>query len=173
MSSIDEASFAVERDVIRDCVADGSGCPGSIDDLATSNTSLTVSNCPVVAGVSLLLEIEHTFVNDLDIRLTHAGQSVAISSPACAGDNINAIYSETGNTEVCNEVTRTPGDQPQNTNTAVFGFFRPLDPLTAFVGGEGNGLWSLSVQDQAIGDTGTVVNWGLNLICTDQVENPL
>lgn len=149
---------------------------------ATNNTpvaivdSTTVTSTVVIAGagpylwdVDLLTTITHTFPGDLDITLTSpAGTSVTITTDN-AGTNDNAF-----NGTFWNDDADPDGVPPYTTNAgmvtdqtyAVGVTATPLTPeeaLGAFRGQDPNGTWTITVSDDAAGDTGSLANWTLDV----------
>ena len=53
-----------------------------------------------------------------------------------------------------------------NNAPAISGTYQPLSPLSALIGESMTGTWTLTVQDMASGDGGSLTGWGLN-ICSE------
>ena len=125
--------------------------------------------CDVGAGITDLrvtLQVTHTWVGDLDFNLSHddTGTSALIvnrpGEPAlgafgCDGDDIDAILFDGalgGDVE----------DQCAGAVPTIDGEFTPSpDALSAFAGESLSGDWTLTVIDNAGGDTGTLDTWCL------------
>lgn len=131
---------------------------------------------------NLFLNIEHTWVGDLEVRLTSPeGTIVSVferpgipflpGSFGCSGDNIVAkFYDAAPNTAT--DFDNTCGDMP-----AIAGDFQPLGPFSAFNGENAQGIWTLTIIDNAGGDTGALLNFDLTLCgvtgCDDAAEGPM
>ena len=105
---------------------------GVVSSLAVRGTGANVTN-----GFNLDIELVHTWIGDLIVTLeSPSGTSVILHSRAGgSADNIIGNY----------PLTLTPS---QSLSTLVG---EPLD-----------GMWSLSISDNAGQDLGTLVSWGIN-----------
>ena len=129
-------------------------------DLATVSADFTVSGVPAIpTDINVGLDISHSWVGDLVVTITSpAGTSVEllnnIGGPGfgCAGDNLDLILDDQA------AATYADLDATCNNLPAVAGTFQPLNPLSAFAGEDVNGTWTISVEDLAGGDGGTVNN---------------
>ncbi|MBK8913126.1 MAG: proprotein convertase P-domain-containing protein [Phycisphaerales bacterium] len=107
-----------------------------------------------IADVDVELEITHTFLGDLDIRLSHNATSVFLWQDACVGnDNMNVTADDEAGAVVC--ATPTLGSYAPSTAGG--------GALSAFDGQNANGAWTLAIDDDAGGDTGILVRWKLNI----------
>ncbi|MEK7257032.1 MAG: proprotein convertase P-domain-containing protein [Bacteroidota bacterium] len=91
----------------------------------------------IVKDIKVHLDITHPFVGDLMVRLT---------SPA--GTQATLRNREGGS-----------GD---NLSAVLQG-----EMLQAFAGERAHGLWTLTVEDQAVRDSGTLNSWGIELDCEE------
>ncbi|MEW5850976.1 MAG: proprotein convertase P-domain-containing protein [Myxococcota bacterium] len=128
--------------------------PRAISDNATVTSVISVADTGSAAKVVLILEdLRHTYDADLDISLiSPAGTSLNISSDnGGSGDNYLGTVFQDG----CPAVTG---------GTAPFsGCFSPEVPLAGLVGQTITGNWTLSIADDAGGDTGTLNAWTLGI----------
>ena len=121
-----------------------SNAPGTSipDSSATGITdTVTVSGCAgTVNEIIVGLDITHTFIGDLEVSLENPnGDSVVIHDRAGgSSSNVEGFY----------PVTLTPDNA-----------------LSGLTGSAGDGDWTLSVSDNAGGDTGTLNQWGVSLAC--------
>ncbi|MBK8913409.1 MAG: proprotein convertase P-domain-containing protein [Phycisphaerales bacterium] len=107
-----------------------------------------------IADVDVELEITHTFLGDLDIRLSHNATNVFLWQDACVGnDNMNVTADDEAGAVVC--ATPTLGSYAPSTAGG--------GALSAFDGQNANGAWTLAIDDDAGGDTGFLVRWKLNI----------
>jgi len=154
-----------------------SGSPGSaISDALPVQEQLNVSAADTyIWDVDLTLEITHTWSSDLDITLTSPSGTVVIITTDNGGGNDNVFNGtlfdddavDVTPTNIVTDFTYT------NLTTAT-----PLgieSALGAFIGEDPNGDWTLDVVDDAGGDNGTLVSWGLDIVTLDQipVNDPL
>ena len=118
------------------------------------------SACNATAG-STTVGIDHTFVNDLDIRLTSPeGTTVTIIDNTDGGANNfcqTLLDDEAGTTSIQTAV---------DANAPFNGSWTPANPLSAFDGEDPNGAWTLEVQDFYSQDTGSIRAFSV-LISTD------
>lgn len=121
---------------------------------AGGTSSIAVSDAGLVQDVNLAVNITHTFDGDIALSLiSPQGTTVSLANKrGSSGDN----YSNT----VFDDQAATPisGGSPPFT-----GSFRPETPLSALNGESGAGTWQLKVVDNASSDSGTIVNWTLEL----------
>jgi gliding motility-associated-like protein len=171
-------------------------CTGESVDLDLSYT-LTASDCPpetfsnptdiaipagpsissdiVVSGISpstfstsmlesVCLNIDHAFTADLDIYLECPdGTQIALcEDEGGGGDNF---------TGTCFIVSGVPSI---TTGSAPFtGEFTPEEPFSMLTGCDVNGTWSLIVDDDLSGITGTLLDWSITFACTNDVESTI
>jgi cysteine-rich repeat protein len=105
-------------------------------------TTLVVPATPVCAigGISVSMDITHTWRGDLIVDLL---------SPA--GTTVR-LHNRTGSS--ADDIVGTYGLD-----------LTPAQPLSGFSGQDPAGTWTLTVSDNAGGDTGTLNGWGLNINC--------
>ncbi|MGD9583559.1 MAG: proprotein convertase P-domain-containing protein [Lysobacterales bacterium] len=144
--------------------------PVPIADVAASSSTIVVSGAgTTLTSVDLLTAIQHTFAADMDITLTSpAGTIVTLGTDNGAGND--DVYNGTAWDDQAN-----PGGQvPYTTNNGLVTdqlyanlvTATPLVPegaLSAFLGQDPNGTWTLTVTDDLAGDTGSINNWTLNV----------
>jgi uncharacterized repeat protein (TIGR01451 family) len=118
------------------------------------------SSCDTSAG-STTVGIDHTFVNDLVVRLTSpAGTTVTVISNADgSGNNLCQV--------LLDDDSGAPSIQTSVTANAPFtGTWTPHSSLADFDGEDPNGTWTLEVQDFFSADTGSIRAFSV-LISTD------
>ncbi|MBT5738963.1 MAG: hypothetical protein HN891_04645 [Planctomycetes bacterium] len=113
------------------------------DNLPPVIRIIEVTQAGLVDDVDVALDLTHTWIGDLAISIANpSGTSVNLhSQTGGSSDDINAIYDDDGN----------PG------TTA------PSSPLSAFDGASGLGNWTLTISDNAGGDSGSLLTWGLDI----------
>jgi subtilisin-like proprotein convertase family protein len=140
------------------------GCPIAILDLTTINSTATVSGLPArITDVNVILDITHTFPGDLDVTLTSpGGTAIELFTDVCASnDNILATLDDSAATSI-------------GTICPVNGtFLREGGQVTEpFAGENPNGVWTLTVFDDAGADTGTLNGWSLEITSTAAAPPP-
>ncbi len=132
---------------------------GGVSSTIQVNDSFTISD------LNLSLDISHTYINDLRIKLTSPqGTEVYVFDRGCGNqDNIVVTFDdEASSTMDCS-------------NMASGNTYQPANPLSAFDGENTQGTWTLTVSDHYSQDTGTLNSWSLN-ICEMQLgisDNPV
>jgi subtilisin-like proprotein convertase family protein len=127
---------------------------------ATANTVVTsqivFANSLItnIFDIDVELNITHTYVQDMTLKLTSPqGTVVVLQAEACGEENdINAIYDDSGNEITCSAIA-----------PAISGRVKPFQMLSLFNGENPNGTWTLTVQDPWNGDGGTLNNWKINI----------
>ncbi len=119
----------------------------------TVESALTISERFQIQNVAVTLDISHTWVGDLAVKLiSPSGTEVALFSNQCGDfDNVFATFSDRGTTLVC------IGDP------VITGDIFPETALSAFNGEFSDGLWRLEINDAFAGDGGSLNSWSLNL----------
>jgi subtilisin-like proprotein convertase family protein len=121
---------------VEECVQPNLAIP---DNNATGVTSsLTVATGGEITWARVYIDLTHTYIGDLRVRLTSpAGTSIMLHDRSgSSSDDILGWY---------------PDD------------LTPAGDLAAFLGEDMAGTWTLTVSDHAGWDTGTLVEWCLNL----------
>ena len=140
------------------------GLPVAIPDNSTTGATSTLSvGTPVtLASVQVRVELTHTWVGDLFIKLrSPAGTEVVLldrpgysgSGFGCSNDNMNVTF---GDAAILVPETHCLGTNPWLTGPA-----RAVGLLSAFNGQSSLGDWILTVSDRASSDLGTLVDWEL------------
>ena len=130
---------------------------GGLDSTATvSGVSGPITN------VSARVTATHTWVGDVRIQLTSPGGTtitlldrpgVPASTYGCSADNINILFAD------------GQPDPESLCNTGVWAVTDaspvPGDAFADFSGEDANGTWTLNINDNGPGDTGSLVSWEL------------
>lgn len=150
-----------------------SDIPKSLPNGTSSvSSNLTVSGSGTIADVNVSVNMDHVWVGDLGFTLSKGGANVKIidrpgvpaSTYGCSGDNIVATLDDAAGTAV-------EGQCASSTPT-INGTFSPNNALSAFNGLDGNGTWTLTVQDDyPSADSGTLNSWRVE-ICTSGGTTP-
>ncbi len=120
--------------------------------ISTRRSNITVGSSGVITGVRILnMNIQHTWIADLTITLTHieTGTTARLLTNICLNeDNIIGNFEDGGSAIPC----------PPNGGT-----YDPETPFSAFIGESLAGTWELEVDDNANLDGGSIVAWSLEL----------
>jgi hypothetical protein len=143
-----------------DCMTTGADIPDN-DPTGLSET-ITISSGGTVEDLNISLDVTHTWVGDIIVTIEHNGTTVTLMDrpgvPAgtfgCSDDNISAVFDDEAGTSTVEDVC--PGTDP-----GLNGDFLPMEALSAFDGMDYNGDWTLTISDNATGDTGTLDSWCL------------
>ena len=117
-------------------------------------STVDVAATGTVDDVDVKVDIRHTFVGDLEVRLiSPAGTKVAAGQPARRPRQLRQQRDR--------HVRRRGGEPlpPNPSDLAIVGTFRPSQPLSAFDGQNLNGTWRLEVRDGFQADIGTLNAW--------------
>jgi subtilisin-like proprotein convertase family protein len=130
---------------------------------AGTSTVINFADSGTINDVIVELSVTHSWVGDLIVSVEHDGTMVTLvdqpgvpaSTFGCSGNNISASFDDTaamGVEGVC------PATDP-----VINGAFNAVVPLSAFDGDDVNGDWTLTISDNAAGDTGTLDQWCLDI----------
>jgi subtilisin-like proprotein convertase family protein len=137
------------------------------DNVPTGITSVIVvpPGAPSVGDLDVDLNVTHSWVGDLSISLMRAATTsmifdrpgVPATTFGCSGNNLDIVLDDQG--------TDGSVDGSCTTGTPAYpvpgGRYTPDNPLAPFNGGTATGTWTLTVADNALGDTGTLDSWAL------------
>lgn len=129
------------------------------DDAVTTVTSEIVVNADApVQNVIVAMNISHTWVGDLSVRLiSPQGTSVQLVTEQCENENnINAVFDDAGIPLIC-------GNDP-----VINGTIQPEEALAAFNGVSPEGIWTLEVSDGFAEDGGAINSWSLDICTTEE-----
>ena len=128
----------------------------TIPDLTTVASTITVAGFTgSVADLNLGINLNHSFVGDLVISLTHNDVTVIVANGADAGSNDFTIRLD-------DEAGRSVQTLPVSGGLTVAGTFIPNGALAAFDGMDPNGVWTLTIQDAFGEDSGVLNGWQLD-----------
>lgn len=135
----------------------------AIPDNATVSDTLNVAGGGTLTDLNVLIKANHTWVGDLIFKLKNVGtgeEIALIDRPGrtttgfgCSGNNIDAAMDDEG--------TRAAETTCDAAPPTLNGSLIPNEALTMYDGDNLNGDWTLTVSDNAGGDTGTLVSWCL------------
>lgn len=127
---------------------------------ATGTSGTTSSTLAVPGGGGSVVDVDvldlvgtHTWMNDLDFRLTSPeATTVLFMDRACgSADNFDINFDDSA----------APGPWPCPPTDG--GTYQPSNLLSAFSGEDAAGNWTLLITDNAGGDSGNLQSWGLRI----------
>ncbi len=132
---------------------------GAVSTINVSGLTAPISN------VAVSVYVTHTFDSDLTFKLTgpDATAVTLATHRGSSGDNFGSACTPLTSRTTFDDSAATP----IRTGVAPFvGTFQPEQPLAAFngkIGSAANGTWTLTVVDDFVLDTGTLLCWSLHL----------
>lgn len=129
------------------------------DEGTVTESVITITDDFFVANVNVTVNIEHTWVGDLQIKLIAPDGStevILVDSQGFNGDNFtNTVFDDDAPNSI-------------NSGSAPFtGTFSPQGSLADFNGLQSAGDWTLHILDQSDDDGGNLLNWSLKL-CSNE-----
>ncbi len=127
-----------------------------VPDLMTVIDDLVVAHPGIICDLNVSVQINHTWIGDLEIRLEHVdtGTVAVLYDNECGNfDNLDITLDDAAGLPV-----------GSNCATPYTGTYMPVSPLSAFNGEAAAGTWRLSVADQAGADVGTLNEWCLDFL---------
>ncbi|GAB5398638.1 MAG: hypothetical protein Aureis2KO_02230 [Aureisphaera sp.] len=129
--------------------------PVGPDAGTTTISTITITDDFTINDVNVNLNIDHTWVGDLDIQLIHPDNTTSVTIIDRVCGNCQNFTDTTLDDEATDPIA---GGTPPFT-----GSFQPSEPLSAFDGLSSIGDWTLVITDNANQDGGTLLDWSLNL----------
>jgi subtilisin-like proprotein convertase family protein len=141
--------------------------PALIPDNDPAGITRTILiNAPfTITDLNVSVNLTHPFVGDLKIRLTHVDTATSVLlldrpgltdlDMVCGGADIAATFDDAAGAFADDLCAATP--------PAIDGSVQPTEPLSAFDGQSISGIWQLNLSDNAVGNTGALFAWCLQL----------
>ncbi len=147
--------------------------PSAIPDncnpgLLEETISITVPAGSTITDLNISLQIEHSWVGDLNAELespsgtiipffhrpgTTSGSCMTNFGFGCGADDLDVTFDdESANTYIDFENTCN------GTSPAIFGDFMPQSPFSSFDGEDPQGTWLIRIQDNAAADIGSLLS---------------
>ncbi|WP_223786952.1 fibronectin type III domain-containing protein [Marinicella meishanensis] len=140
------------------------------NDPAGVDMQLVVGDAGNILDLLVEVKADHTWVGDLIFTLTHEDTGTAVTLMdrpgftgtgfGCGNDNVDAIFDDASGLPVESECAATP--------PAIGGVVQPQQALSAFIGEDIGGTWTLNANDNAGFDTGQLTS----LCLIPSVEDP-
>ena len=124
-----------------------------------TNSVITVTNDISISDVNVTVNIQHTWVGDLEIVLVAPDTTTEVQ-----------LFNQTGGSDddFVNTIFDDQAATPIASGTAPFtGSFQPVGDLSTFNGMSSLGDWTLRITDNADGDGGQLTDWTLELCGND------
>ncbi|MEH1007639.1 zinc-dependent metalloprotease family protein [Winogradskyella sp. ECml5-4] len=157
-ASIDCTTYSDENANL--AIDDGLGEGGTPSNGAPLVRTINVPDNFTIESLKFNVDIEHTFVGDLLVRLIHPNGGttlVNVWSGNCASSDDIVIEFEDGAPAIDCDFT---GDG----NT-----YSPFEPLSTFEGLSSQGDWTILIADFFAGDTGILKSWSLEF-CSESLS---
>lgn len=150
-------------------IPDGVAGGGVIGPGAIVQSSINVppNTCPLgIKDVNIIVNVSHAWVGDLaaGVKAPNGTFVSLLDRPGvpanlfgCPNDNISAIFDDQAGTPV---ETACNGSSP-----AIGGNVRPTSSLAPLNAASANGVWTLYLQDFALGDAGALQSWAVDFTC--------
>lgn len=121
-----------------------------------------------VGDLNIDLDITHTWVGDLIVTVEHNATSVTIvdrigftgTGFGCNSNDLLVIVDDEGSGGPIEDNCGPSDTDPTPTSPPNY---QPNNPLAAFIGMNAQGLWTITVSDNADFDTGTMNSWSLHV----------
>jgi subtilisin-like proprotein convertase family protein len=129
-----------------------SGLPLNLPDVRSTSVTMSIGSSIVIQNLAVRLNVTHTWIGDLLITLRGpSGQTATlINRRGGSGQNLtDTLFSDSASTSIANGVA------------PFTGVFRPESPLSVFNGTNVRGFWTLTISDQAAGNSGRLISWSL------------
>jgi subtilisin-like proprotein convertase family protein len=137
--------------------------PSESDPPGQAISNLMVSELPSqIVDVNVTLNIQHSWVSDLDVFLRSPGGILVELFTDVGGSGSNftgTILDDSASVAI------SSGFAP------FTGSFRPEGVLADFQGSDPNGEWSLILSDDSPFDAGTLLNWSLHIVSEGDFRN--
>jgi subtilisin-like proprotein convertase family protein len=161
----------------------------AIQDSSAAGTlnTLSVATSCTLNDVTIALEIDHTWVGDLVIRIVHAGTTVIIvDRPGRAPGGLNVgcgadmactrqvvLDDDGGGSAIeCAAPSACSTCFPPSGTQVPAATFIPNEVLAAFIGAEQAGDWTIQVSDMEPQDNGTLCAWEVRTGCGPAAVEP-
>ena len=132
----------------------------AVGTLGTQSTTLQVSDARAIKDLNLRLDLDHTYVSDLEITLIapDGTEQIIFNRHGADGDDFNNVLFDD---EAASSVaTATP---------PYSGSLRPTNGLNRFDGKSAVGTWTLLVRDRSALNSGQLNSWALEFTLENDI----
>ncbi len=134
--------------------------------------TITIVDAGTIDDLDVSLDVTHSWVGDIIVTLEHDGTTVVLLDQAgvpastfgCSMNNISAVFDDAA--------AGTAENVCAASDPTINGAFQPAQSLAVFNGMDLVGDWTLTISDNAGGDTGTLDQWCLMPTGTFGVQIP-
>ncbi len=138
----------------------GDAFPVTIPDANPAGVTASIvipAGSGTVSGLSVAIDLNHTWVGDLIVTISNGSTTVSlVNRPGYTGTGFG-YSTDVGGQYVFTDAASTPFAVAAATGPALAaGSYQPASPLSAFDGAPFEGTWTLTVSDNAGGDTGMI-----------------
>lgn len=133
------------------------------NDTMGVTSELQITDEGVLADLAVSLDLDHTWVGDLEIRLERVADGMqrtlldrpglAGNDASCSGQDIAAV--------LLDQAEMAADDRCDALAPSIAGELRPTQSLSPLVGGAQQGSWRLHLIDHAADDIGSLTHWCL------------
>lgn len=135
----------------------------AIPDPGSTDAALGSSASGFVKTLAVGVNVTHPFDSDLQLVLVSpigTAVTLAEANGTWGQDFKDTVFSDAANGSIISALPPFTGS------------FRPLEPLSAFVGAKAKGRWTLRVSDLRAGYAGHLDGWSLDLTTCAKVKKP-
>jgi subtilisin-like proprotein convertase family protein len=144
-------------------IADGPGT--NIPGPPTVSTIVVPAGAPTIGDLDVDIDLTHSWVGDVIVQIAKGATTstiydrpgVPVTTFGCSGDNLDIIFDDQG-TDGTVDASCTSGTPAY---PVPGGRYIPDATLTTFAGQSAAGTWTLTVTDNADGETGVLDGWAL------------
>lgn len=137
--------------------------PKPLPDLATTVSPLPVGLTGTVLEVKTAVRLDHTWLDDLEVKLRAPDGASAVLIPALLHFGQNLGRGECGPAVEWTRFDDTAAHSLHESTAPFVGTFRPFEPLAGLTHRPLAGDWQLVVTDTSAEDVGTLLCWELEV----------
>ena len=129
---------------------------------AQVTSSLTIPDDQIIDELTVRLDIEHSYVEDIEVYLVSPqGTEVPLFAalPGAGDERLDAVFDDAAAVSINDAVPPYDGS-----TDGSGGVYRPVGNLADFGGENAAGVWTLVVNDTYPLDDGTLNGWGLEIV---------
>ncbi|MGY3792254.1 proprotein convertase P-domain-containing protein [Aquimarina sp. 433] len=127
----------------------------------TITSEIEITENVIVLDLNVLLNIEHTWNEDLTITLTAPDNTTVVELTSVNGGNSDNYTNTIFDDAAANPITGGTGP--------FTGTFQPEGSLADFNGLSSTGTWTLTISDGANQDGGQLINWSIEFCEVEEV----